>query len=154
MADPATRTLLAILENQAARTDAALEALDDASLGHEPGGGCNSLLRIGRHLVMLRRFQLGLLGSDAAGEVEDETAIETIDDLRHALGNGLALVRSAIEAHDPEDWFRVPAEPRTGHWGDEPTLLRLVRPLNDFTNHLGAIRAIRRQLGHEIPRTQ
>ena len=65
-----------------------------------------------------------------------------------------SLLREAIETHDPEDWYTVPATPREGRWGEEPTIMRFVRPFNDFTNHLGSIRAIRRILGHPNERTQ
>jgi hypothetical protein len=30
----------------------------------------------------------------------------------------------------------------------------VIRPMNDFTNHLGAVRAMRRMAGNPAPRTQ
>jgi alpha-amylase/alpha-mannosidase (GH57 family) len=64
------------------------------------------------------------------------------------------VISEAIRTHDPEDWMRTPRVPREGMWGDEPTLFRFVRPLNDVTNHLGAIRALRRIDGNPADRTQ
>ena len=155
MPTPASSLALrALLDNQVARTDAAFEGLDEATLVAEPGGDCNSIQRIGRHLVRLRWFQLTLLGSDLASQVPDHESIETLDDLRAALATGAALVGRAIADHDPDDWDRIPDPPREGRWGDEPTIRRFVRPFNDFTNHLGGIRAIRRIMGCGNDRTQ
>lgn len=156
MADlhPIARTLLAVVDNQVARTDAALEGLDDAVARTDPGGGCNTILGIGRHLVGLRRFQLMMLGSPRAADIADPSTIDDLHDLRTRLDDATAILRAAVETHDPDDWFHVPSPARDGKWGDEPTIHRLVRPLNDFTNHLGGIRAIRRIRGNANDRTQ
>ena len=153
---PITRTLLTVLANQIVRTEAAFEDLRDDVFRAEPGGDCNSILEIGRHMLMLRRFQMTLLGSLLAERVDDPQGVERIDDLRAKLASAADLLRQAIGEHDPEDWYAAPPpdKPRPGHWPDDPTIERFVRPLNDFTNHLGAIRAIRRTLGNPIDRTQ
>jgi hypothetical protein len=151
---PANKVLLAVMENQINRTEAAFDGLTDELLTKEPGGDCNSILRIGRHLVGLRQFQLSLLGSDDGSKVADPKSIGSLAQLLPALDQSTALVRDAIRAHDPDDWFARPDVPRGGPWGDEPTIHRLVRPLNDFTNHLGAVRAIRRMFDCAAERTQ
>ena len=135
------------------RTRFALLDLDDETYTRDPGGGCNSIRDIGQHLVKLRDFQLFLLGSDLRQEMPDDQ-VGAVDELVSKLGQATDLVRRAIEAHDSEDWHAVPSEPREGPWGELPTLTRVVRPINDFTNHLGAIRAIRRILGNPAEETQ
>ena len=151
---PINQTLITLLDNQVARTRAALEDLGGDVFTSEPGGDCNSILGIGLHLVTLRRFQLGLLESPLAGQVDVPEACETVDELRQVLDDAADLVREALAHHDPDDWYRAPDPPRDGKWGDEPTIMRFVRPFNDFTNHLGSIRAIRRMCGDPAPRTQ
>ena len=148
------RTLLAILDNQERRTAFAFEALPDAVYNADPGGGCNSIRKIGEHLIRLRQFQLMLLGSPLAERVPSVDAGETVELLLEALATGTDLVRQAIARHDPMDWYEVPATPREGRWGEDPTIERFVRPFNDFTNHLGAVRAIRRMLGAGADRVQ
>jgi len=151
---PTTQVLLAVLENQVHRTDAAFDGLTDEVLTKEPGGDCNNILRIGRHLTGLRRFQLSLMGSADASKVADPQSIDDLAQLLPALDQSAVLVRDAILAHDANDWFAQPDAPREGPWGEEPTIHRLVRPLNDFTNHLGAVRAIRRMFDCSAERTQ
>ena len=151
---PINRTLLAILDNQVARTACAFAGLNDQVYRREPGGDCKSIAQIGAHLVHLRRFQLTLLGSPLADEVADPQTAGAMANLLDKLEQATRLFRQAIEDHDPDDWFCVPDPPRQGRWGDEPTLVRISRPLNDLTNHLGAIRAIRRILGELAAETQ
>ncbi len=153
---PINRTLLTVLANQIVRTEAVFEDLHDDVFRAEPGGDCNSILEIGRHMLMLRRFQMNLLGSSLAGRVDDPEGVEGIDDLLAKLASAADLLRQAIGEHDPEDWYADPPsdKPRPGHWPNDPTMERFVRPLNDFTNHLGSVRAIRRTLGNPIERTQ
>ena len=153
---PINQTLLAVVDNQIVRTNAALEDLRDDVSRFEPGGDCNSILGIGRHLLMLRRFQMILLQSPLADRVDDPDAVNSIDELKSKLATATDLLRTAISEHDPEDWQADPSAgaPRPGPWSDEPTLQRFVRPLNDFANHLGAIRAIRRSQGNPAERTQ
>ena len=146
--------LLAVMDNQVTRTAAAFEDLPDDAFKAEPGGDCHSIAGIGAHLVGLRRFQLSLLGSDKTEQVTVDPAPITVGELMERLVAAEGLVRQAIAEHDLDDWLATPSEPRQGPWGDEPTLLRLVRPLNDFTNHLGAVRAIRRILGCPAQRVQ
>ena len=153
---PINQTLLAVVDNQIVRTDAALEDLRDDVSRFEPGGDCHSIIGIGRHLLMLRRFQMILLQSPLADRVDDPDTVDGIDELKSKLATATDLLRTAISEHDPEDWQADPSAgaPRPGPWSDEPTLQRFVRPLNDFANHLGAIRAIRRSQGNPAERTQ
>ncbi len=153
---PINRTLLAVVDNQIARTDAVFEDLREDVFRFEPGGDCHSIIEVGRHLLMLRRFQMMLLQSPLAERVDDPDAADGMDELRSKLASATDLLRIAISEHDPEDWQADPpaGAPRPGPWSDEPTLQRFVRPLNDFANHLGAIRAIRRSQGNPAERTQ
>lgn len=148
------RTLGSILDNQIVRAHAALEDLPADVFTREAGGDCHSIRDIGRHLITLQRFDLVLLGSPLAERIIDPETVETVDQLREALDNGARLVRQAIEAHDPDDWFATPDPPREGKWGELPTIERFIKPFNDFTNHLGGIRALRRQFGCGAERTQ
>ena len=151
---PVNRTLLTLLENQVERADAALENLPEEIFDTSPGHDCNSIAAIGRHLLKLRHFQLSLLGSPLAGEVPDPESVTSVAGLRQKLHAGADLLAEAIAAHDPDDWFAVPSTPREGLWGESPTIVRVSRPLNDYVNHLGSIRSIRRLLGHPAQRTQ
>lgn len=150
---PINQTLLHLLDNQVNRTRYALEGLNAEVFTHDPGNGCNSIRLIGEHLIALRGFQLMLLGSDLAKQMPTNE-VSTLDELVNKLDTATVLVRQAIESHDPDDWHAEPTEPREGPWGELPTLLRVIRPMNDFTNHLGAIRAIRRIMGHPADQTQ
>lgn len=150
---PINQTLHQLLENQADRTRFALEGLYDDTYTRDPGNGCNSIHKIGEHLIMLRGFQLMLLSSDLGKQMPDGSA-GSVKELVGKLDQATGLVRQAIETHDPEDWHAEPTEPREGPWADRPTLERFVKPMNDFTNHLGAIRAIRRILGNPAEQTQ
>lgn len=154
--NPINQTLLTILDNQIARTDATFQGLRDDVFAAEPGGDCNSILDIGRHLLGLRRFGLSLLQSPFQEQIDDPDSVVDLNDLLTKLASATDLLAKAITDHDPEDWYKQPPveEPRPGMWGDEATILRLVRPLNDFTNHLGAIRAIRRIQNNPAERTQ
>lgn len=150
---PINQTLLDILQNQQDRTRYALEDLNPDVFNRDPGNGCNSIRLIGEHLIALRAFQLLLLQSDLAKQMPSHN-VATVDELVQKLDQATALVRQAIEAHDPEDWYAKPTEPREGPWAELPTLLRFVRPMNDFTNHLGGIRALRRIHGNPAEKTQ
>ncbi|MEZ6242200.1 MAG: DinB family protein [Phycisphaerales bacterium] len=152
--DQIAATLLVLLDNQLARARAALERLPQEVFEATQAGGCNSIREIGAHLLDLQRGQLLMLGSARRENVPAREVGTTPAELLAALETGLAEVRAAILEHDASDWFRQTDEPRPGKWGDEPTLHRLVRPLNDFVNHLGAIRALRRQQGSGAERTQ
>ena len=70
------------------------------------------------------------------------------------MTSGSPKVRMAVGAYPADDWFRAPEMKRGGLWGEEPMIHRYLRPFNDFTNHLGAIRAIRRMHGCPAERTQ
>ena len=53
------------------------------------------------------------------------------------------------------DWLRVLSPPPLEEkWPTEAQLARMGKPFNDFTNHIGSIRAIRRILGCPIESTQ
>jgi hypothetical protein len=148
------QTLLALLDNQVARTEAAFADLPEAAFDRTPGGDCNSIAAITRHLVMLRRFQLGLLGSPLAQRIADPESLSGLDASMAALTEATALLRTALAEHDPGDWHVVSDPPRPGPWAEDPTLTRFTRPFNDFVNHLGAIRAIRRILECPAANTQ
>ena len=151
---PINRTLLDILENQRVRTSCAIEDLTEAVFNASPGGDCKSIRDIGVHLIGLRQFQLSLLDSPLVQDEPDLQSVESLADLASKLDAATDRVERAVASHDPEDWYFVPETPRKGPWGEEPTIIRFVRPLNDFTNHLGSIRAIRRILGNPAERTQ
>ena len=152
--NPISRTLLAVLDNQVARTDRALEGLQSDVFDASPGGDCNSIRSIGEHLLQLRKFQLKLLESPLADKVADPGCVQSPDTLSAKLAEAVDLLRQAIASHDPDDWFRKPDSPRKGPWGDEPTIERFVKPLNDFTSHLGGIRTIRRMSNNPAEGTQ
>ncbi|MHC4989834.1 MAG: DinB family protein [Planctomycetota bacterium] len=152
--DPTARALLVLLDNQEARTAAALEGLDASLVDTGPGGDCHGIRDIVRHLVALRRFQLTLLESPRAESVRDVGEAASFEELVDVLHDSTRLVRVAIEEHDPEDWYAHPDPPREGKWGDEPTIVRFGRPFNDLVNHLGSIRTIRRMHGNPAERTQ
>lgn len=151
---PVNATLLALLDNQCARTEAAFEGLRDDVFTAEPGHNCNSIRAIAHHLIKLRRFQLMLLESPAAASIADPDGLHDQSAVLAALHDATERFRTAVAEHDGDDWTVVPATPRAGKWGDEATLVRVIRPLNDFTNHLGSIRAIRRMMGNPNDRTQ
>ena len=150
---PINQTLLHLLDNQQSRTRFALEGLVPEVYDRDPGSGCNSIRLIGEHLIKLRGFQLMLLGSDLVKQMP-MTEAGMPEELAFKLEEATALVRQAITSHDPEDWHAEPTEPREGPWAELPTLLRFIRPLNDFTNHLGAIRALRRIYDNPAEQTQ
>ena len=151
---PTNQVLITILENQMVRTEIAFEGLATETYRAEPGGDCNSLERIGKHLISLRQFQLMLLESPLAEQVPSLIASGSVEELLPALKKAAELVHKAIVQHDPEDWYRVPEPPREGKWGEDPTIIRFARPFNDFTNHLGGVRAIRRIFSCGVEQTQ
>lgn len=151
---PQTQVLLAILANQEERTEACLEGISDDILDQVPGGDCQSIRGILNHLLALRSFQLSLLQSPLQDQMPKLDKSASLKEFTEALIQTTQLVRTAVESHDPADWFVTPPAPRPGPWGTDPTLVRFSRPLNDFTNHLGAIRAIRRMCGNPAVRTQ
>jgi hypothetical protein len=151
---PQNQVLLAIIANQVARTEACLEGLTQANLDVPPGGDCQSIRGIIGHLLGLRGFQLSLLQSPLQEQMPKLAPSASLEQISQALAKAEELVRAAVKSHDPADWFATPREARTGPWANDPTLIRFSRPLNDFTNHLGAIRAIRRMLGNPAARTQ
>ena len=138
--------LVALVENQGVRTAGALAGLREDVFTTHPGGDSRPILEIGEHLLGLRKFVLSLMGSSS--DAIDAGSIESVDDLRQRLAAAGRVLLEAIEAHDPDDWLCVPDEPREGPWGDEPTLRRVVWPLNDYANHLGDVRTIRFILGN------
>lgn len=151
---PTNQALITILENQMARTEFAFEGLTAETYSAEPGGDCNSLERIGEHLIRLRQFQLMMLESPLTEQVPSLSASGSVEELLPALKKAAELVHRAIKKHDPEDWYQVPNPPREGKWGEDPTIIRFTRPFNDFTNHLGAVRAIRRIFNCGAEQTQ
>jgi GNAT superfamily N-acetyltransferase len=151
---PSTRAILVVFDNQLVRTTAALEGLTQANLDFAPGGDCQTIRGIIGHLLDLRAFQLFLLNSPVKLNVPKPQPSASLDQLLGALAAAATVVRREVETHDPDDWYAVPSTPRGEPWGMDPTLIRFCRPLNDFANHLGAIRAIRRMQENPAPRTQ
>ncbi len=151
---PINRTLLTLLDNQERRTLAALDGLSESVFAASPGGDCKSIRDICRHLLGLRRFQLTLLESPLAAEVDDPETIHSPESALYGLKAAASLVRRALAEYEAEHWYAIPDPPRDGLWGDEPTLDRFSRPFNDFVNHLGAVRAIRRINGNPAGKTQ
>jgi hypothetical protein len=151
---PINQTLLTLLDNQIARTTAAFEDMREETFTAVPGGDCKSIADITSHLFKLRSFQLKLIESSRIEQMPDASAFKSISDHLAALDCAAQLIRDAITEHDPDDWTNTPNPPREGMWGDLPNLTRLTRPFNDFTNHLGSIRAIRRILGDPAQQTQ
>ena len=149
---PINQTLLVLLDNQVARTAAAFEGLTEGDLDAHAGGDCHTIRQIATHLLGLRKFQLSLLNSPLAAEAPAAPA--ELPALLAALARAAELVRRELTEHDANDWLADPTGDRPGPWADEPTLTRVIRPLNDFTNHLGAIRALRRIRANPAPRTQ
>ena len=101
---PTNQVLITILENQMVRTEIAFEGLATETYSAEPGGDCNSLERIGKHLISLRQFQLMLLESPLAERVPSLIASGSVEELLPALKKAAELVHKAIVQHDPEDW--------------------------------------------------
>tara|TARA_R110002111_G_scaffold97882_2_gene151194 strand:+ start:129 stop:587 length:459 start_codon:yes stop_codon:yes gene_type:complete len=151
--NPISHTLIHLLENQHDRTRCALEGLRETDFTRAADGDCNNIQAIGEHMITLRGFQLLLLGSELGKQMPESTAA-TLRELNTKLDQAFELVRQAIESHDPEDWYAEPTEPREGPWAELPTVVRVVRPINDFTNHIGGIRALRRIFGNPAEKTQ
>ncbi len=151
---PQTQVLLAFLANQEARTEASMEGISEDILDLVPGGDCQTIRGIVNHLLDLRREQLSLLDVEPQDNIPRLSESASVKEMAKALAQATDRVRTAVEAHDPRDWFVTPPTPRQGPWGADPTLIRFSRPLNDYTNHLGAIRAIRRMYGNPAARTQ
>jgi hypothetical protein len=138
------------VENQVARTEAALRGLREDVFTVRPGGQTRSIREVGRHLFFLRSMQLKMLAPRQAGQMPPADAVASITDLRKALATAARLLTEAIGAYNPTDWRRKPRRRRPGPWGDQPTIVRFARPLNDFTSHLGDIRTIRSILGNPV----
>lgn len=149
---PTAATMQALLNNQADRTRAALDGMDDALLDRDPGGGCMTIRENLRHMVNLIAMQLSMM-DQPADAVWAASESRTVADYTRALEQGIKALGEAFARHDPEDWFARPATPRDGYWGDEPTLHRLSRPFNDYVNHLGAIRIVRKQFASPATKT-
>lgn len=155
---PIAQTLTVLLDNQRSRTAAAFEGMTDDTftgtvVGVE-GHDCHTIQQIGRHLVGLRGFGLKLLESPLAAQMPPTAAAESPAQCAERIEQASALLAEAIAGYDNDLWLTAPDEPREGLWGDEPTLQRLTRPFNDFINHLGAVRAIRRLQGNAAENTQ
>lgn len=147
---PVTQVFLTILENQIARTVDALKGLREDVFVAEPGGQTRSIIEIGRHLLSLRKMQLEILDAPPAKQALDADSASSVAELRRKLREAAKLLKQAILIYDPANWCCKPERPRQGVWGDQPTIVRLTRPLNDFTSHLGDIRTIRSILGNPV----
>ena len=144
------QVLVTILENQEARTEAALNGVRDDVFTAEPGEDVRATLEIGRHLLGLRKMQLMMLESQLEAEMPDTESITSAEDLLQRLESAGKLLKQAVLDYNPEDWLSTPKQPRRGPWGDLPTVVRLTRPLNDFASHLGSIRTIRRSMANPV----
>ena len=147
---PVAQTVIAVLDNQVARTVAALKDLPEGALTKAPPGKTRSILEIGRHLLSLRKMQLKILESALIARLPSDP-ISSVKDLRRKLALAARLLRLAVMEHDAEELSRNPKRPREGVWGDRPVIVRLARSLNDFTSHLGDIRTIRGIFGDPVP---
>ena len=144
--DTVAKTLTCLLANQSKRREHALKDLTEDVMMQSPGGDCKSIYQILGHIVGLYHFQMKLLG-ESDDSMPNPDNLKTLDEINLALADAERIIVDAINRHDPEDWFSMPEVEREGPWSDEPTLVRVSRPINDVTNHLGGIRAIRRILG-------
>ena len=142
---PMTQVLLAIVDNQSARTAAALKGLrEDMFAAATPDGG-RSIRETGRHLFALRRMQLKALRPAALARLPHLDPVASVADLESKLDATAQLVREAIAASADRDLLA----PCAGHRA-ETRLDRLVVRLNDYTNHLGDIRTLRRLMGNPV----
>lgn len=154
--NPIAQTLIIMLDNQRRRTHAAFEDMKPDTFMASPcaDSDCHTIQQIGRHLVGLRGFGLLILESPLAEKMPPTDAADSPAQCADRIETASALLAEAIEQYNADDWLTPPPSPREGKWGDEATLLRLMRPLNDLTNHLGAVRAIRRMTGDPAEHTQ
>ena len=149
------QTLSVLLDNQRSRTRHALMDLPQDVFTKDPGNGCNCIRDICAHMVRLHAFQMMLIGSPFADEAPSKDGIETVEDALDRLEKGSALLERAIGDVPEGDWLRVLSPPPLEEkWPTEAQLARMGKPFNDFTNHIGSIRAIRRILGCPIESTQ
>jgi len=149
---PVTRACIAILDNQVARTTAALKGLREDVFTAEPGGRTRSIVEIGRHLLSLRRMQARILDAPLPRRAMKANSASSVAALRQTLREAARLLKQAMLEYDPVNWCCKPSRRRRGVWGDRPTIVRLTRVLNDFTSHLGDIRTIRSILGNPVGR--
>ncbi len=143
------RVLLAIVDNQRARTGAALRGLREDVFKAEPADGGRSIREIGRHLFALRRMQLNVLKRRSVEELLQLDPVTSVSDLRRKLSAAAKAVRDTIAEQTCSDLLTPYPRGRTSRPG-ETKLDRLAVRLNDFTNHIGAIRAMRRVLGNPV----
>ncbi|MEQ9616620.1 MAG: DinB family protein [Phycisphaerales bacterium] len=149
------QTLSVLLANQQSRLRHALKDLPAELFTKQPGGDCNGIREICSHLVRLRAFQMMLIGSPLADEAPSKDGIKDAADAIERLEKTVPLLESAIGDVPDGDWLRVLSPPPLAEkWPTENQLARLSKPFNDFTNHIGGIRAIRRILGSPVETTQ
>ena len=149
------QTLAVLLDNQRSRTRHALAGLPEELFTKDPGGGCNPVRDICAHMVRLHAFQMMLIGSRFADEAPSMDGIESVDDALDRLAKGSELLERAIGDVPEGDWLRVLSPPPLEEkWPTEAQLARLSKPFNDYTNHLGSIRSIRRLLSSPAETTQ
>ena len=136
--------LLAFVDNQVARTVAALKGMREDVFTVEPGNEARSISEVGRHMLHLRKMQLKILGPSVAQELGDPAPITSVDDLRRKLARAAKLVREAVTVCDVAALFHPPKQ------GDRAPMAWLAQTLNDFTSHVGDVRTIRRILGNPV----
>jgi len=149
------QTLVVLLDNQQSRLRHALHDLPDDVFTKIPGGDCNCIRDICAHMVRLRSFSMMLLGSPLVDDAPSQDGIDSVADALARLDRGTDLLREAINGVPDGDWMSVlDPPPLADKWAGETQLARLGKPFNDYTNHIGGIRAIRRILGSPIESTQ
>ena len=149
------QTLAVLLDNQRSRTRHALAALPPELFTRDPGGEANTIRTICEHMIRLHTFQMMLIGSPLADGAPSNEGVITVDEAIGRLMEGSERLERAIDDVPEEDWLRTfSPPPMKDKWPNDPQLVRLARPFNDYSNHLGAIRAIRRVFGSPAETTQ
>ena len=149
------QTLSILLENQRSRTRHALTGLSSELYTKDPGEGVNTIRAVCEHMIMLHRFQMMLIGSPLADGAPESEGVVTVDDAIGRLMEGSERLERAIDDVPEEHWLQVfSPPPMEEKWPNDPQLVRLSRPFNDYSNHLGSIRTIRRLLGSPAETTQ
>lgn len=149
------QTLSILLENQRTRTRHALSGLPAELFTKDPGDGVNTIRAICEHMISLHRFQMMLIGSPLANDAPQSDGVVTVDDAIGRLMEGSERLERAIDDMPEEHWLEVfSPPPMEKKWPNDPQLVRLSRPFNDYSNHLGSIRTIRRLFGSPAEMTQ
>jgi hypothetical protein len=144
--------LLAIVDNQTARTKAALAGLREETFRTRPAGAARSISEIGRHMLSLRRMQVKVLAPALATQVPDPGSFTSIAELRRCLDAAAKLVKLAVLECGTNRWSDTQKAQGSGQRSKRPTIARFVQPMNDFTSHIGDVRTLRAILGNPVGR--